>query len=192
MATRRAPRRATFWLGNAVEVDLAAEGNSGIAVFGPTSFDTDETATLVGIIGRVAISCARTDVYTDLAPGTEAGRFGVGLSVQGTSSSGFESIDLLTASGLGDERLIWTDHWRIDATAHALPFWDGSAPVEVIYSNSHLGQYPAVLEVRSRAMRKFSNPTTLAAHFSWGSVTGLDSFDSAKAWFFLRAIFKAS
>lgn len=189
---RATRRRSTFWLGNDVTLDLAAAGNEATAVFAPASFGDEETPTLVGVVGRVFISAARTDVYTDLAPDTEAGRFGVALSVQGVTANGFEDIDLLTATGIGDERIIWSDWWRLDATAHALPFWDGSAPVEVIYSNSHLGQYPAVLPIRSRAMRKFPNPTTLVAHFSWGSVSGLGSFDSAKAEFIMRAIYKSA
>ena len=184
----RGNRRGTYWLGALNELTLSGAGTTHSQLFLPAAFD-EETPTLVGMIGKVFITAARTDVYTTLAADTEAGRFAVGISCQGASTS--ESIDLLTNAGLGDERLLWTDFTRIDATAHAYPYWDGSSPVEVIYGNVHTGNYPAVLTVSSRAMRKIEHPCTIASHLSWGSVTSLGSFASCRAFFMIRAIFKA-
>lgn len=151
----------------------------------------DHEATLVRMVGTVIFSASRSQAGGLTPFNTETVRFGWGLISVDDENGTFPNP--MDATGLGDERWLYTTQREIHIVGHPTSYWNATLNLaETRWSPVHSAPYPLVIDFDVRAQRKFSEPTFVMAILRWDAASPLIDPDSIGCEIAGRALFKAT
>lgn len=146
--------------------------------------DIAPPATIIRIIGSVIVSLGRTNLVTSTNQ-TEAAHARMGVMVQYTRSSTPEDMDMSSDAVLSDDRWLWCNQCRLDATSEWRGYWNGAAQVDRFANipDSRSQHFP----IDIRAKRRWTDPAMLSVHHQWSVIANTPS-DISFRWM-LRVLF---